>query len=299
MIDIKKSDDIDIQERVDNYLRGRMNDEERVRFLIDVEKDADLREAYEITVKIKDALARRALRTQELRSRMADWEFEAQRRAAMQPPAIPDACAIGMQCAAESTIPNVARKSRRWMIIAGSAAVFLCLVVAGMELLVDKQERDGSADYTAVSGVGSANESSPAYAQAFEDDDPDIVAAMEPMADSAVVTPMDYDSPDYYASAAASAESGSNNSDDYMDVEKAIRERLSKISRKNADVGQGGQLTVAQLTDTRVYELEWIRINLLVRAGRNEQALNALITYCKVPGPHHQESIELRDELSR
>lgn len=113
--------DIRFQDKIDDYLLDRMNDEDKKAFLEEVEQDAEKKEQLEFTRNVKDALCSR----EEKLKIMAQWQqkYERGRKASYR---------SGAECAADqhsvsAELSESSEPSKRqiWLWISGVAAVLL------------------------------------------------------------------------------------------------------------------------------------------------------------------------------
>lgn len=106
--------DAHIQDKIDNYLLGRMSEEERSAFEKEMEADQELKKQYIFTKNLKQEIDERA----HLKEKMRKWDKERERRAA-------------------------ARPARKWMYAAASMAAVVLAGLFYLNILTTTGEGDG------------------------------------------------------------------------------------------------------------------------------------------------------------
>lgn len=116
--------DIRFQDKIDDYLLDRMNDEDKKAFLEEVEQDAEKKEQLEFTRNVKDALCSR----EEKLKIMAQWQqtYERGRKASYRSEAehAADQHSVSSE-PSESSEPSKTPKRKIWFWVSGVAAVLL------------------------------------------------------------------------------------------------------------------------------------------------------------------------------
>lgn len=114
--------DIKFQDRIDDYLLGRMSDADKEAFLQEVEQDDEKKEQLEFTKQVKDSIRSREEKLRALTQFQQQYAYE--KAAAMRPTGTGgDTC-----CQAAPAIPEktpVQSKNRAWLWITGIAALFI------------------------------------------------------------------------------------------------------------------------------------------------------------------------------
>lgn len=115
--------DIKFQDKIDDYLLNRMNDEDKKAFLEEVEQDAEKKEQLEFTRNVKDALCSRE---EKLKS-LTQWQqkYESGRVTASYRPTGTEHAAGQRSVSTEPSEHYMVSKRKVWLWISGIAAVFL------------------------------------------------------------------------------------------------------------------------------------------------------------------------------
>lgn len=110
----------DFQERIDEYILGRMSDEEKAQFEAEVNQDESKKEQLEFTRNIKDAISSREDKLAKMRMMKRNYDYEHRQVAATMLPTGTNDCCYAPQYAVKK------KPSRRiWWWASGIAVVLV------------------------------------------------------------------------------------------------------------------------------------------------------------------------------
>lgn len=128
------------QDRIDNYLLGRMKDAEKEAFLLEVEQDSEKKEQLEFTESVRDAIRSREEKLQALVRFREDYEKE---RYIIAGGSIGAKATAG--CRPTITAPTSVRSTRRiWLWISGVAALLVIGFFAVRPIFMHESSSDSN-----------------------------------------------------------------------------------------------------------------------------------------------------------
>lgn len=110
------------QDRIDEYLLGRMSDADKAAFLQEVKQDKEKNEQLEFTKNVKNAICSREEKLDALKDTQAQYEAR-QRKAALRHTGTESYC-IASDGELETSAPKKAKK-KTWLWISGIAAILV------------------------------------------------------------------------------------------------------------------------------------------------------------------------------